>query len=400
MTVIKIMAKQVETTTDARAQIDSILISAIDNRASDIHFEPEKDCFNIRFRIDGFLYSAQKLEKDYHDTIISRIKVLSQINITERRFPQDGHFEFEYRNKPYNIRVSTFLSTHGEVAVLRILNRDDILIEIENLGFSKDQLSLIAKLIKKPNGMIIVNGPSGSGKTTLLYSMLNTLNKSNNNIISLEDPVELQIDNIRQIQVNQSIGFTFSKAMRAVLRQDPNIIMVGEIRDSETAQIAIQAALTGILVFSTFHTLDAPGLIARFSEMDIPRSSLSQAIAGIVSVRLMRKICPVCKAQYKLTDSEKTILGIDDVEIENQKYNFQKGRGCDKCHKSGYLGRTGVFEIAYFDNEIRSCILEKSSAHLVEVLRAKQVKTLRQSAREKVLDGITTVEEMLRLTNK
>jgi len=381
---------------EIKEAVDVILHNAIDNKASDVHFEPERNGLDVRFRIDGVLYNSENLPKDCQDRVVSRIKVLSQIDITEHQLPQDGHFEFTHNNKVYNIRTSTFQTAYGEVIVLRILDRDDILIELEKLGLYKDQLKTINKLINNPYGMVLITGPCGSGKTTLLYSVLSKINNSENNIVTLEDPIEFQLPNIRQSQISEEIGLGFSKGLRAILRQNPDIIMVGEIRDSETAQMAVQAAFTGMLVFSTFHTLDVPTLVTRFVEMGIPRSVIAQALTGAVSSRLIRKICDHCKEPYQLTDREKIFLG-----EKYRDYDFQKGKGCEYCHNSGYSGQTGIFEITCFDEEIQDCIVEqKSFSSLRDVLRKKEIKTLREIAIQKVFDGVTTVEEIIRITGE
>lgn len=378
---------------EPRDWVDRILSNAIDSRASDVHFEPGRDRFNVRFRIDGILYAIESLPRDSQENIISRTKVLSQTDITEQRLPQDGHFEFKHKDKIYNIRVSTFRTSYGEAAVLRILNREDILIRFEELGFDQDQLEEVSKLINRPYGMTLITGPSGSGKTTLLYSILNNLNKKGNNIVTLEDPIEFQMSDVRQMQINESIGLNFSRGVRATLRQDPDIIMIGEIRDSETAQMAIRAALGGILVFSTFHTLDVPALVTRFIEMGIPRSVVAQTISGVISSRLVRKVCGSCKEPYQLTAYEKKVLGVQD-----QTHNFQKGKGCDKCRGSGYLGRTGVFEVVCFDDEVRTYIIEqKPFSELKELFQKKRIKTLREVAVAKASRGITTPGEVIRV---
>lgn len=374
--------------------VDALLKNAIQARASDVHLEPERDSVVVRFRIDGILYSVETLQKQIQEEIISRIKVLSSMDITEHRFPQDGHIEFPYREKIYNIRVSTFPTIYGEVAVLRILNREDILIRLENLGLEWEQGDIVNKLITQPFGMILITGPSGSGKTVFLYSTLYALNQPNNNIITFEDPIEFQMDGVRQIQINESLGLSFSRAMHGALRQDPDIIMVGEIRDADTAQMATQAALTGKLLFSTFHTLDVPGVLLRFIEMGVPRSVVAHAISGVVSSRLVRRVCLSCKEPYRPNAEELRILGVSEKTALS---NFQKGRGCATCRNSGYLGRTGIFEIVYFDEDIKVYILEGAPiASLKELFRGKKIKTLRDSAVEKVIRGITTVEEMNR----
>ena len=372
--------------------IYEILINAINNRASDVHFEPDRDTFNIRFRIDGILHVFQNVTQYTQDNIISRIKVLAKMDITDRRFPQDGHFEFKHQDIIYNIRVSTLPTAFGETIVFRILNRNDILISLNNLGFTQEQRSLVDKLITLPSGIILSTGPTGSGKTTLLYSMLNTLNKPENNIIALEDPIELTMQNVRQVQINDNIDYTFARAMRTVIRQDPDIIMVGEIRDNETAQMAIRASLIGILVLSTFHTFDLPGLVVRFIEMGVTRSTAAEAIKGVISARLVRKVCISCKADQPIGAYEKEILGVDYPNS-----NYQKGKGCNMCTNTGYLGRTGIFEIVYLDDEFRTIIIEKNPSDIYECLRRKHIKSLRETAIDKVAQGITTPEEIVRV---
>jgi len=378
--------------------LENLLLRAIENRASDIHFGLERDVLNIRFRIDGLLYLIDTLKgEENYELVISRLKVIAQIDITEHRLPQDGHFEFSHGGRLFNIRVSTFPTIYGEVVVLRILNREDILINLGELGFDKSQLETVNSLISMPYGMILITGPSNSGKTTLLYAFLNTLRKPTNNIITVEDPVELQMEGVRQTQVNEPLGFNFAKAMRSVLRQDPDIIMVGEIRDDETAQSAMQAALTGRLVFSTFHTLDVFAVVSRLIEMGIPRSVIAHAIAGVVSTRLVRKICPLCRASYELTPQERILL----AEKFSPTQKFYKGRGCEKCFNSGYFGRTGIFEVVALDDDIRTVIIEKPLfSEMVTMLRKKSIKTLGASAMDKVLEGHTTLEEAIRVTGR
>jgi type II secretory ATPase GspE/PulE/Tfp pilus assembly ATPase PilB-like protein len=378
---------------------ENIIISAIEKRTSDIHFEPERDAFRVRFRIDGLLHDSEGLDKVSQDSIISKIKVLSNMNITDRRLPQDGHFEFNYNNRIYNIRVSAMPCLYGETLVLRILNREEILIRLEQLGFLPDQLELINKLVVSASGLVIVTGPTGSGKTSLLYSIINTLNKPERNIVTLEDPIEYQISGIRQVQINENIGLNYSKAMRSVLRQDPDIVMLGEIRDVDTAQMAVMASLSGISTFSSFHTFDVAALIARFQEFGIPSTVVAQAVRGVVSTRLIRLICPSCKEQYNLSEFKMadsyTKRIIDQFNGQNV---FQKGKGCDKCDGKGYLGRTGIFEVVYFDDEIQAAIIEHMPASFIrELIRKKKSKSIRESAMEKAVQGITTLDEVVRV---
>lgn len=376
--------------------VSDIFARAIDQKASDIHIEPQRDIINIRFRVNGLLYIVRRLPKAAHESVISRIKILSKLDITVRHLPQDGHFEFSHNNKIYNIRVSTFPTIYGEVVVMRILTREDLLIDVNRLGFDKTQLSTVLNLISQPFGIMLITGPSGSGKTTFLYSILNYLNKTTFNIITVEDPIELQMEGMRQTQVNNNFEFNFAKAMKAILRQDPDIIMIGEIRDNETAQIAMQAALTGKLVFSTFHTLNFFGVIARLIEMEVPRSVIANAIVGITSARLVRTICNNCKVPYTLSDEEKRLF--TQYQFPTQLFI---GRGCEQCFKSGYSSRTGIFEVIPFDDEIKSLIIEKGSFNqFTQILKNKKVKSLRESAIDKIISGETTMAEVIRVTGK
>jgi len=373
--------------------ISSVFQNAIQARASDIHLDPVREAFSVRFRIDGVLYTADSFKKELQEELVSQIKILAQLDITDTRSPQDGHFEFAVGGRTYNMRVSTFPTVYGEAVVLRILNREDALMSLENLGFTEAQLRSLSNLIRQPQGVILITGPSGSGKTTLLYSILHALKKPENNIVTVEDPVELQVENIRQMQIHEGIGLTFAKAMRTILRQDPDIVMVGEIRDAETLHMATQAALSGRLVLTTFHTFNTPALVIRLLEMGIPASVVAHALVGVVTVRLMRKICPSCSAPYKPNASEERM-----TEGSGKSKNFRKGKGCDRCRDSGYAGRTGVFEILPFDEDVKSYILEgKSPSLLPQLFREKGVESLQEVALKKTLEGITTVEEVARV---
>lgn len=383
------------TETSVEEWLNKLLEQAIDNRGSDIHFEPERDKISIRVRIDGFLHTMETLDFEFQEVIVSRIKILGQMDITKHRMPQDGGFEFQHKNRRYSMRISTYPTIYGEAAVLRILDQEQSLRELKDLGLDETQLKWMNRLILKPYGMILITGPSGSGKTTLLYSVLNILNTPENNIMTIEDPVEVQMNQIRQAQTNQYREFNFPTALRAVLRQDPDIVMVGEIRDKETAQISIQAALTGKLVFSTFHTLDVFAVVTRFIEMDIPRSVVAHTIEGIVSSRLVRQICPDCKTEYQPTEYEKRIVG-DTLPPD---FKYYKGAGCKSCAGTGYRGRIGIFEVVVFDDDIRTKILAAgTSQEMNALLKEKQVKSLRGSAIDKVKQGVTTLEEVIRVT--
>lgn len=372
--------------------LNNIFLQAITKRVSDIHFEPGPDQVLVRFRIDGLLYPVHKLDKNQQEELISRVKVMSSLNITEHHLPQDGNIEFVYQDHLYNIRISTMPTIHGEALVCRMHDRKDVLINLNELGFDNEQLATMKDLISNSSGIILATGPTGSGKTSFLYSMLNTVSRPEKNIITIEDPIEYRLANIRQTEINESFGLTFGKVMRAVVRQDPDIVMLGEIRDAETAQMAAQVSLIGTMVLSTFHTFDVPALIARLQELGISNSIIAQAIKGIVSMRLLRKICPACKTTYQPTEEEKALLG----DLANVP--LYKGKGCEACANLGYSGRTGIYEVVKFDKDIKSCILTEQVPSVVnDLLNRKQVKSLRASAMDKVLQGITTTEEMIRV---
>lgn len=377
----------------SRDFINIIFLSAIKSRASDIHFEPQAEELLVRFRIDGLLHQAYKVDKQQQEEIISRIKVFSALNITEHRMPQDGYLECLYQDRTYNIRISTLPTIYGESIVCRFHNREEVLMNLKDLGFDTDQLSTILALITSNSGIILATGPTGSGKTNLLYSFLHAINKIDKNVLSVEDPIEYHLPNIRQTQINESIGLTFAKVMRSVVRQDPDIVMIGEIRDVETAEIAVQASLIGTLIFSTFHTFDIPALIIRLAEMGISNSVIAQALKGVVSTRLLRRICPSCRVQYELTPEEKRHLGLHDA-IQS----FYRGKGCAACQNIGYLGRIGVYEVTAFDTDLKDCIIEKRPAsYISELLKKKQNKKLRDAAFDKVQQGISTIDEVMRV---
>lgn len=371
--------------------IDGILINAIQERASDVHLDRTEQHLEVRLRIDGTLQLADKLPVHLADEIFSRIKVLSEIDITEKRRPQDGHFEFRAGPDTYNVRVSTLPSVYGEAVALRILNNQEILLPLEDLGFSSGQLDVTKSIIHNPYGIVLITGPTGSGKTTLLYSSLNTFDKIENNIVTIEDPVEIRLNGVRQAQINENLNMTFANTLRTILRQDPDVMMVGEIRDSDTADIAFQAALAGRLVYSTFHTYDLPSLVTRFHEMGIPFSVVAQAIIGVISTRLVRKLCSVCKEPDN-SSSKKESLGLSG------KVDMYKAKGCKECNMSGYMGRTGIFEVVKFDEEIRSAIIEqKPTLELAKILRSRNFQSLEESALQKIEEGVTTIEEIQRV---
>lgn len=378
-----------------RQWLNNLLDEAIGRRTSDVHIDPGRDKSHMRLRIDGMLYELDSFEKELHGTIVSQIKVLSNLDIANVHFPQDGQFEYEFDERMHYVRVSTYPTIYGEAVVMRILNRKDSLVALPELGFDKKQLDDLMRIINRPFGMVLTTGPSGSGKTTLLNSILNYLNKPEKNIITIEDPVEFHIDGVRQTQINPYHDFGFAEALRAILRQDPDIMMIGEIRDAETAQIAVQATLTGRLFFSTFHTLDVYSIITRFIEMGIARSVVAHVIGGVISARLVRKIHDKCKVPYQVKDYEMRILG----ELLPEGIALYQGEGCHECSNTGYYGTTGVFEVVPFDEDLRVAIIEHASvAEIRPILEKKKIKSILGSGIDKIVGGITTLEEVIRVT--
>lgn len=362
-------------------------------RASDIHIEPEHSTIRVRFRIDGVLREIEQHPISLLESLVSRIKVLAEMDISEHRKPLDGRFEIEVGDKTLDIRVSTMPTIHGENVAMRILDPSSALLNLESLGFDQHTLAQYIEVIKKPYGIILITGPNGAGKTTALYASLNKINSIEKSIATLEDPVEYQMPLIRQTQIEPAAGLTFATGLRALLRQDPDVILVGEIRDRETADISIRSALTGHLVFSSIHTNDSVGAIERLSDMDIENVLLATATAGILAVRLVRVVCRYCKQSYKADAGLATDL---DLPAGTP---LVKAIGCERCGGSGYLGRTGIFELLIPNEEFRAAFLAKQSYDQLRRL-AKQhgMKTLRESGIEKAKAGITTIEEVLRVT--
>ena len=377
--------------------VELVLNQAIKDKASDIHFEPFKDKFRIRYRIDGALYEMPPPPIHLALPVISRIKVLSGLNIAERRLPQDGRIELRVAGKPIDMRVSTLPTMYGESVVLRILDRSSVQLDLDTLGLEPKLLGDLRELIKNPNGIIAVTGPTGSGKTTTLYGCLNEINTIEDKILTAEDPVEYDIDGIMQVPVKENVGMTFAKALKAFLRQDPDRIMVGEIRDLETASISIQAALTGHLVFSTLHTNDSAGTITRLIDMGIEPFLITSSLIAILAQRLVRKICPHCKSTYKPTEKDLKMLGITRDYIGDN--DFYYGKGCDTCNGSGYKGRRGLYELLVMSDPIRDLIYDRSpTAVLSSKARAEGMKTLREDGVQAILQGDTTIEEVLKYT--
>jgi len=377
--------------------VNLLITRAVESRASDIHIEPFEDELKVRFRIDGVLHDIESTPKRLQAAIVSRIKIMAKLNIAERRLPQDGRIRLRINEREIDLRVSTIPVLYGESVVMRILRKEGIVIDLDLLGFPPQTLSAFNNLIKKPNGIILVTGPTGSGKTTTLYGALDKINSPDKKIITVEDPVEYQLKGVNQIQVKPKIGLNFASTLRHIVRQDPDIIMIGEIRDLETAEIAIQSALTGHLVFSTLHTNDAPSSITRLLDMGVENFLLSSTIRGILAQRLVRVICPDCReVDRTIADREElSVLGI------NHDITLYRGRGCEKCAFTGYYGRTGIFELLVVDDDIRRLILKNADSNQIrEVARQQGMRTLLEDGAEKIRAGITTLSEVLRVTQE
>lgn len=376
--------------------LDRILIEAVDDGASDIHIEPREDSLAVRFRIDGILNEFATYPLSMAPGIVSRSKILASLDISERQKPQDGRIQIKIDGKEIDIRVSTLPTYYGEKVVMRLLNRTSIKVSIQDLGFSERNMNLFRQFISEPYGIILVTGPTGSGKTTTLYAALNEINSVEKNIMTIEDPIEYQLPIINQVQVNLKKDLTFAKALRSFLRQDPDIIMVGEIRDPETAAIAAESALTGHLVLTTLHTNDAPSSITRLTDMGVEPFLLSPSLLGIIAQRLVRKICPKCKESYVPTEAELNAVGIYTVP-DNIK--FYRGSGCDDCKQSGYKGRSGIHEILAVNEKIREMIVNRASVDALREEASKNgFKDMRFDGLRKVISGVTTSEELIRVT--
>lgn len=377
--------------------VNVILSQAVNERASDIHVEPYEKSLVVRYRIDGILHNVLTPPKSYHAGITSRIKIMSNLNIAENRLPQDGRIKLRLAGKDVDIRVSTIPCQFGERIVMRLLNKTDQKYSLETMGFYPDLVKTLRTLIYEPHGIILVTGPTGSGKSTTLYSALTELNTEERNIITCEDPVEYQIDGVSQMQMQEKIGLTFATGLRAILRQDPDVIMVGEIRDEETARIAIQASLTGHLVFSTLHTNDAASAATRLVDMGIEPYLITSTVLGFMAQRLVRTICKECKISYKPTPQELESIGIAKKDLKGGV--LYKGKGCSHCMNTGFKGRTGVYELLIIDSKIKNAILAGSDTNKInDVALESGFATMRDYGIRKVLDGITTPDEVLRVT--
>ena len=375
--------------------VNQILTRAVETGASDIHVEPFADRVQVRFRADGMLFEHEALPKRMLQGLTTRIKIMAQLDISERRLPQDGRIQIKVAGKNIDLRVSTLPVMYGESIVLRILDKQSISFSLGTLGFPDRELEKFNRLIRQPHGIILVTGPTGSGKTTTLYSALNDINSSDRKIVTVEDPVEYELDGINQVQVNTTSGLTFARGLRSIVRQDPDVILIGEIRDKETADIAIQSALTGHLVFSTLHTNNAAGAVARLLEMGAQDYLLASSVIGIMAQRLVRVLCPHCRDSYDMPRELRTKYGLDEFG-EGPVY---RPRGCAKCSSTGYKGRVAIFELLEVDDEIREFILlNKTASALTAAGVSKGMRLLKSDGFEKVQKGITSVEEVIRVT--
>lgn len=375
--------------------VNSLFAEAIESGASDIHLEPEENNLYVRLRIDGVLQDIKPISKDLEPAVLSRIKILANMDIAERRLPQDGRIKMSVLNREIDSRVSTFPTIYGENISIRLLDKSQAIFKLEDLGFQTDVLNAFKQQITRPYGTILVTGPTGSGKTTTLYAGLNLINDFKKNIITLEDPIEYVIPRVRQSQVNVKAGLTFATGLRAILRQDPDIVMIGEIRDRETAEIAIHAALTGHLVFSTLHTNDAASAVSRLIDMGIEPFLVASAFNGILAQRLVRRLCAKCKKSYKPTEAETQAVGLS---VSSKDITLYKEVGCSHCRSTGYKGRNGIFELLVLDEGIKDLILKKSPAHQIKDYAVKKgMRTLAEDGLEKLLGGITSISEVLRV---
>jgi type IV pilus assembly protein PilB len=377
--------------------VNLVVMQAVADRASDIHFEPFETEFRIRYRVDGALYEMSPPPKHLAIPVVSRIKVMANLNISERRIPQDGRINFNLGSKQIDLRVSTLPTQFGESVVLRVLDRSSVNLEIEALGFPKYVYDFVTEVIMRPNGIFVVTGPTGCGKTTTLYSCLRRVNTIDSKLLTAEDPVEFDIEGIMQVAINEGVGMTFSKALRSFLRQDPDIIMVGEMRDLETAQISIQASLTGHLVLSTLHTNDSPGAVTRMVDMGVEPFLISSTLMGVLGQRLVRTVCKNCRTPFEPTEAQLSLLNLSPHDLGDKVFYY--GRGCSTCNDTGYRGRKGIFELLIVNDPIRTLINERAPT---VVVRQKAVElgmvTLREDGLRGIFEGDTTIEEVVKYT--
>ncbi|QTA78561.1 General secretion pathway protein E [Desulfonema limicola] len=377
--------------------VNHIISQAAKARASDIHIEPYQDSFKVRYRVDGILYDLLTPPKGIQAALISRIKVMSKMNIAEKRLPQDGRLQVKIGDQDIDVRISTIPTSFGERVVLRLLNKSSSLLELKELGLAPERLKLLEELVTSPNGIILVTGPTGSGKTTTLYAVLSSINKPDINIITIEDPVEYQLKGISQIQVNPKIDLTFARGLRSIVRQDPDVILVGEIRDKETAEIAVQSALTGHLVFSTLHTNDSASAITRLVDIGVEPFLISSSVVAVAAQRLIRVLCSECKEPYIPDEIMMKGIGITPEQLKGNP--IYKARGCKNCFHTGYRGRMIIIEIMVMDQSLKTLILKTYDSNVIKS-HAKNMVTLRQAGIQKVLYGLTTIEEVLRVTQQ
>jgi type IV pilus assembly protein PilB len=377
--------------------VNLVVMQAVADRASDIHFEPFETEFRIRYRVDGALYEMSPPPKHLAIPVVSRIKVMANLNISERRVPQDGRINFSLAGKQIDLRVSTLPTQFGESVVLRVLDRSAVNLEVESLGFPKYVYDYVTEVIQRPNGIFVVTGPTGCGKTTTLYSCLRRVNSIDSKLLTAEDPVEYDIEGIMQVAVNEGAGLTFSKALRSFLRQDPDIIMVGEMRDLETAQISIQASLTGHLVLSTLHTNDSPGAVTRLVDMGVEPFLISSTLMGVLGQRLVRTVCKNCRTPFEPTEAQLSLLNLSPHDLGDKVFYY--GRGCSNCNDTGYRGRKGIYELLIVNDAIRTLINERAPT---VVMRQKAVElgmvTLREDGLRGIFEGDTTIEEIVKYT--
>ena len=378
--------------------VNTLIFRAANERASDIHIEPYEEVLKVRFRIDGVLHDVDTEDKRFQAAILSRVKVMANLNIAEKRLPQDGRIGLKIAGQDVDIRVSTVPTRYGERIVLRLLDKSKVMLNLPSLGMNPQILEHMKRLIVRPHGIVLVTGPTGSGKTTTLYACLTEINSVDINILTIEDPVEYELQGVGQMQVNSKIDFTFANGLRSILRQDPDVIMVGEIRDLETVEIAIQASLTGHLVFSTLHTNDSAGAVTRLLDMGVEPFLISSSLLAIVAQRLVRRVCPNCKQEHTLTDAECREIGLPRTNAGAKVYTAKED-GCQQCQYSGYRGRLAVHELLLIDDSIRSKIMARADSSQIRAA-AKNFSSLKMDGALKVLQGVTTVEEVLRVTQE
>ena len=389
--------KELSESNPVKKLLNLVLLQAIRDKASDIHFEPFENEYKMRYRIDGVLYEMIPPPKYIAAALSSRIKVMANLDIAERRLPQDGRISLAVQGNPVDLRVSVLPTMFGESVVLRVLDRSQVSFDLEKLGFQPAELKVMHQLVNKPNGIVVVTGPTGCGKTTTLYAALSELNSIDTKIITTEDPVEYDLDGLHQVQMKPDIGLTFARCLRSILRQDPDIILVGEVRDLETAEIAAQASLTGHLVFTTLHTNDAPSSVARLLDLGVEPFLITATVEGIVAQRLVRRICSNCKTQFEPDEAQLKELNLTEEDIGGRPIYY--GRGCSKCNGTGYKGRIALFEIMVFNEEIRDLIMNRASTNVLRVAAQKGgMRPLRENGLKALFDGITTIDEVVKET--